>query len=207
MVEKKTNAPLGERITFSLNRYEQKDGSPAPAPHEMQPLSYFDQAESFMYVSMLLANMLGQNKAPINQRVGLPFVTNFAYTAEMYLKTLIFIETATTPTRIHNLIRLFDLLSEDSKSYIQKEWNKRCQPTLEARLSEATSKAGIPRNLRAVLSKAANAFINFRYPQAGENSIDLHDFPVIVRERILQLKPEWGLQSPTHPFNVVKPNL
>jgi hypothetical protein len=125
--------------------------------------------------------------------LGLAYGVNGAFAVELYLKCLLAVENRRIP-KIHNLVSLFERVSPDSREKLKRRHDE--LETNNTVLSEFRKK-GIKTDLDSLLRHAQDVFEQFRYmfeavPDRMEPlgfALDL--FGQIVRNRILDLRPEW----------------
>jgi hypothetical protein len=161
----------------------------------------FEHAECFYQASTALRSHLPVRLRPdhfenIHAAMTLnePLIVLDALTSELFLKCLICIETGSTP-RGHDLKKLFDQLSEATRTRIQSYW----ESEVATRRREEWDKferfgLKIARDLPSALAKGTNAFERYRYSYE-ENTQDLHyyleDLPALLERLILEMKPEF----------------
>ena len=143
-------------------------------------------------------------------------VTCRAHSAETYLKCLCLIEGAEFEAN-HNLVSLFGRVSSESRKLIKRWWDKSNKQTLkthkfvvQARTGEVTPIKDmpgfeLPSSLQRALEESKNASVLFRYSTDKIAKWVLLNFPLLVRRRILQLKPDWRDSCPT-PASIFQPN-
>jgi hypothetical protein len=161
----------------------------------------FEHAECFYQASAVLRNQLPVRLRPdhfenIHAAVTLtePLIVLDALTSELFLKCLICIETGGTPHG-HDLKKLFDQLSEATRTSIQSFWDSEIA-TLRRKKWDDLERFGLrlPRDLPSALAKGTNAFERYRYSYEG-NTEDLHyyleDLPPLLERVILEMKPEF----------------
>lgn len=122
----------------------------------------------------------------------LPALAISAFASELYLKTLLFIETGNAP-RGHNLKNLFRNLSSDTRRKIGVRW-KAYLPRIEAqiRLMERQTNTTIPRDLDTMLGMGSRAFEELRYPgEHGSTAFFIADLPRLLDQTILEMRPDW----------------
>lgn len=124
-----------------------------------------------------------------------PLIVLGALTTELFLKCLICIERPdSTPPRDHNLKRLFDELSDTTRTRIRNLWDndvvaRRCKDWDRVE----TFGLKVARDLPSALAKGDEAFQRYRYSYEG-NTDGLHyyleDLSALLENVILELKPE-----------------
>lgn len=135
-----------------------------------------------------------------------------AFASELYLKCIFALETGRV-TDGHELRTLFNLLSEERRLEIEQRWDA-YNDTQDRRRLYATIEnfegAAIPRDLRWSLRKGNDAFTQLRYihePEMQNAIFVLGDFPGILRQVIISIRPEWAVLShgPLKKIRVVDP--
>jgi HEPN domain-containing protein len=142
------------------------------------------------------------------QNIGLlihPTLVLSAFASELYLKTLICIETGDTP-RGHNLEDLFMAWRVETRHDIDGLWDTDIRSPLKKVSLEqlrATEKGKDVRNdLRYALKIGARDFEAMRYFYEKEDShFLLADFPYILRLAILKRHPDWDTVLPKPSIN------
>jgi hypothetical protein len=171
-----------------------------PRYEQLDAHGWFDRADHFHYSALRLS-------IESNQFIyARPHIVLKAFAAECYLKSLLELE-GTKPDRVHDLLSLFDKLSKDSQGRIAKWWNKKSKPILDGARKNAPAEAEYkpPKSLRGALSESATAFLDWRYHgKEAYIGFSILAFPHFVRNRILELKPEWA-HKPPHPLAFLNP--
>jgi HEPN domain-containing protein len=149
---------------------------------------------------------------PDAQNIGLlihPALVLSAFASELYLKTLICIETGDT-SRGHNLETLFEMLRVETRHQIDGLWDTDIRTPLKKSSLEqlrATEKGKDVRyDLRYALEMGARDFEAMRYFYETEDShFLLAEFPNILRLAILKRHPDWDtvLPKPSISFDEV----
>jgi len=85
-----------------------------------------------------------------------------------------------TPETQNRLEQMWDDVAAERKDFLDK--------------IDAAHSRPLPRDLRSNLSAGANGFRLIRYIYEGGSDIEflLSDLPLILKRRILELKPEWA---------------
>ena len=119
---------------------------------------------------------------------------NAAFAVELYLKCLLSVEGGQIP-ETHNLKQLFNQVSRESRGKITKRHNKLAAD--HPVLSEFRQNLGIKTDLNSLLEDGQNIFTQFRYffediaNRTEPIGFGLDLFGQIVRNRILDWRPEW----------------
>lgn len=111
----------------------------------------------------------------------IPSVINIAFSAELYLKSLIS-DTAEKVPKIHKLDELFDQLTSDQKAMVK------------AKYSEIAGDSNL--QLEEHLQQIANAFVDWRYSFEGSRDVRIdHMFDVAraLHDVIRELHPDWNV--------------
>jgi hypothetical protein len=134
--------------------------------------------------------------------LALVYGVNGAFAVELYLKCLLAVEGSQIPDT-HNLKTLFNQLSRQSKDKIRKRHNRLAKE--HPVLSGFRQRLGIKTDLDSLLEDGQDVFIQFRYMFEGipdrikPVGFALEMFGRIVRNRILDLRPELLSDEPTSP--------
>jgi hypothetical protein len=119
-----------------------------------------------------------------------------AFASELYLKCLLNVETGKR-AHGHHLRKLFYQLSRASREDIETRWNSYTATPLRQRTYNAIlalTGQDIQQDLDWTLVQGSEAFTELRYMHESDDlktKFFLGDFPDILRDRILVLKPEW----------------
>jgi hypothetical protein len=132
-----------------------------------------------------------------------PYIVCHALSLEIFLKCLILLE-GRSYKNIHGLKDLFDKLSDDSKANITSMYERHIPKIQQQMLlmHEEFRKLGLASGdppeatLASVLARSNHAFSGIRYLYEGQIRDDRHweaaEAWGCVRERILELRPEWS---------------
>jgi hypothetical protein len=128
----------------------------------------------------------------LNPPATLPNLAIAAFCVELYLKAIYCIETGNAGHG-HDLIKLFDALSDESKTRIRESYQEHMtavQPNNRAGESVATA---VTLGFRNELVKNNDSFpvLRYSYEKQDWTRNDLVDVRVVLREVILRLKPAW----------------
>ena len=120
------------------------------------------------------------------QRYGPVCVVVAAFSVELYLKCLLSIECGQYP-ETHDLQKLFDQLKRETREALRK--------THDARPSR-------PGKLDDLLAKGGDTFNKVRYLFEHRHQIEfgLNWFGEVVRQRIINLHPDWEAKDATFQF-------
>lgn len=135
---------------------------------------------------------------PDAQNVGLlthPVLVLSAFASELYLKTLICIETGDAP-RGHDLLALFEALRVETRHEIDGLWDSDIRSPLKKgvleKLQATECGKDVRYDLRYALKIGAKGFEMMRYFYENENSYFLLvDLPRILRRAILNRHSDW----------------
>jgi len=136
--------------------------------------------------------------------LALVYGVNCAFAVELYLKCLLAVEDSQIPDT-HNLKTLFNQLSRESRGKIRKRHDGLAKD--HPVLSGFRQSLGIKTDLNSLLEHGQDVFIQFRYMFEGiPDRIEpvgfaLEMFGRIVRNRILDLRPELLSDEPTSPIH------
>jgi HEPN domain-containing protein len=179
------------RKTRRERRAEARANKPAP-----DPLTVYLQAERFRIADRVLRedSVLQQ----VGASVAAPSMVLAAFSAELFLKCLFVIETGRDAPEIHELRKLFLLLSDDARSEIEASWDDYVLQPRRAQVYEVLEQnfgRPIPRDLRWSLRTGGDGFSVLRYahePQNANHTFLLGDFHYMVRKAILRRRPDWA---------------
>jgi hypothetical protein len=165
-----------------------------PSSRPIDALKIFEQAHGFYQALAILCNIDPGNTA-LAVTIGEPVMVIGAFTIELFLKCLIYIESGSLPRREHDLKKLFDELSPEIQVRIEKEWEKIAEHHAEVWDSfEKSFGITMARDLRSALAAGGDAFRPIRYSYEGGNEtlqFYLQDLPRALGRIVLELKPEW----------------
>lgn len=159
---------------------------------QVTPLEVFQQADR---VYQTIAHIHSTtNRAQLFPMM-IPLGVLSAFAAELQFKCLVHIEKGRLPGNIHLLHNLFLKLSPETQKRLEELWDglidqrKEFLDKIDASLGKAR-----PRDLRSNLIAGNDAFQQLRYLYEGgpDFDISLSDLPIVLRQRILELRPEWG---------------
>ncbi|WP_144030871.1 hypothetical protein [Bradyrhizobium japonicum] len=128
-----------------------------------------------------------------------------AFASELYLKCLFVLETSRDPPEIHDLRKLFLLLSQAARDELEAAWNLYAAQPNRVRVYEAIERltgSVVPRDLRWSLRNGSDAFTSLRYLHEERNQntkFFLGDFPAMVRGIVLRRRPQWSSMVHTPP--------
>lgn len=150
----------------------------------------FDQGQGFLDATKILYGVLSVQ----TPQIAFPMSTCMAFSTELMMKVLRSVEAADGPLKTHDLRALWRDLSSESRDWISAKWSN--VNGLQSLRDNPNYDAIVPNTLEEALDQAAMAFVDWRYPPAGQRiSIHLGPLPQLVSERILVLKPDWlGLE-------------
>jgi len=157
------------------------------------PFKIFMNAERFRQADLLLRSVQDPH---LSVAVGPPALILSAFASEVYLKCIICIETGEL-AHGHHLKNLYRRIGPRTRSAIEGAWDEYVSSPLKQRLYAALSSMNgspIPMDLDWTLSEGSSAFTSLRYLHEVEDSKTkflLGDFPNILREVIIRIKPEW----------------
>lgn len=129
-----------------------------------------------------------------------PLIVLTTFSCELFLKALFAEENNGAVIYQHLLWELFEALSPATQAKIEAEWDK-SQLRRKELLDRADNESGnlFPRDLRSNLSQSSDLFVVVRYLYENSKPFEFNiiDLPYILRQVILELKPEWDLASTT----------
>jgi hypothetical protein len=161
-----------------------------------EPAKVFEQAGCFYQALNVLNAVAPHPRQNLHGAVTLnePMIVLGALTTELFLKCLVSIETGKA-AHGHDLKKLFDTLSADSRARIQHAWDTEIVPG-RGKEWDRIEKYGLtmPRDLPSALAKASQAFERIRYSYEGNTEgvhFYLQDLPTVLEKLILKMKPEF----------------
>jgi hypothetical protein len=161
-----------------------------PSPH---PLRIFMNAERFRQADLLLRSFDDQQ---IAVAVASPALILSAFASEIYLKCIICLETGEL-AHGHHLKNLFRQIGPCTRRAIQQRWDAYVSSPLKQRLY-AKNGSPVPVDLDWTLSEGSSAFTFLRYIHEVDNlktKFLLGDFPNILRDVIIQMRPQWAFMA------------
>jgi HEPN domain-containing protein len=158
-------------------------------PKKVQAVEIFKHAETF-YKSI---DQLHKTDRNVIAAVSMPICVLSAFASELYLKCLVCDETGKM-ARGHHLHDLFRKLSSPTQRLLERLWDQQ-NATREAilRKIDAQNEKPIPRDLRSCLKAGNKSFEQIRYAyERGEDFVFvLSDFPTVLRQALLNVRPDW----------------
>jgi hypothetical protein len=152
-------------------------------------------ADAFKRASRLALKSVERAESGGEQfHLGLVYGVNGAFAVELYLKCLLAVECDQIPAT-HNLKELFHQLSRESQAKLKRDHDKRIQDN--SMLAGFRQRLGIKTDLDSLLEDGQDVFRQFRYMFEGVPDrtrplgFALEPFGELVRNRILDLRPEW----------------
>lgn len=126
-----------------------------------------------------------------------------AFASELYIKSLLCLETGKVPQH-HNLKSLFRELSPETQKRLKELWNDYSKHHDRQRVYDAIRKLPDGQNVRTDLDYAldvgADAFRQIRYIyETGQTIFLLGDFPNMLRQVIIERIPWWASFQPAAP--------
>jgi hypothetical protein len=122
-----------------------------------------------------------------------PQVVMSAIASEVYLKCLHAIESQGTVPKDHPLDKLFGGLSVATKQVVKKHWNAMAAQNPIFKTSSARPGKRPKHDMVSALREGGLAFMRYRYAYEGKQlkAYSLGSLPDVLRDAILELKPEW----------------
>jgi hypothetical protein len=169
----------------------------------VDPKDVFKTAEVFRASSLILGNLINQGMP----QYMFPRVICSSFSLELHLKCLILIEGGVSE-KLHDLEQLFSKVTPGSQKIIRACYETTQRPKMDAMFAAVKGVPAPHSDFDTVLHAGAKAFENFRY--AFEGIVKSGDAwmagPICecVRERIIELQPDWanlkyGLSGPLMP--------
>ncbi|WP_108683140.1 hypothetical protein [Methyloceanibacter sp. wino2] len=160
-----------------------------------EPAKIFVQANAFYFANVRLR---GNDMPPAHIKVFAgPSLVLSAFASELYFKCLQCIERGRYD-KGHNLKNLFRSLSPATRKRIKEKWDADIDRNAGAReLIEKQFGERIPADLDWALTAGARGFEELRYsfdPENANSKFFLTELPRMLREVIIEMKPEWSPQ-------------
>lgn len=156
----------------------------------VDPKGVFMTAEVFRASSLILGNLMNHGMP----QYMFPMVICSSFSLELHLKCLILIEGGTS-AKLHDLERLFSKLTPGSQKKIRTSYEPR-KRKMDAMFAAVKGVPAPKSDFDFVLHASAKAFENFRYAFEGivQDQTGWMASPICecVRERIVELQPDWG---------------
>ena len=176
-----------------------------PLEGELRELYLFRSADAFHEASLLALDRATKTKNE-GQKFNLAVVygVNGAFAVELYLKCLLAIELNQVP-EIHDLQKLYFQLCRNSRTKLRRRHDDLAKDNEV--LSVMQQKHGIKTDLESLLEDGKDVFKHYRYLFQGIRGRTkglgflLELFGQVVRNRILDLRPEWPSDEPTSPIH------
>jgi len=160
------------------------------------PKDIFNSAESFYKSANIIA--LEFSKTSDFSLIS-PILTIDSLAIELYFKSIYILENSKNSNEQHNLLRLFNSLSANTKTKINECYNQFMSVDKQLIFLSKELK-GAPFNLDivSVLSEISNAFIEWRYIYEGNTKGFPSGQAIIKASRfyLQNIKPEWFTSYP-----------
>jgi hypothetical protein len=157
----------------------------------INPKDIFDQATSFAYADRFLRQAdLDIDKAILMSK---PSMVLSSFASELFLKCILHLGGGHAPPT-HNLDILFRRLPNQRKRRIQELWVEHLRANAPRYLALGQLRQISP-NLRDCLKDCCDAFVLLRYAYEDPEKVVFYmgEFAYLLRQAILEFKPEWGL--------------
>jgi hypothetical protein len=132
--------------------------------------------------------------------LSVPAMVLSAFTSELFLKTLVCLDTGRM-VEGHDLEKLYRLLKTETKKAIREGWDAYI-PSQEKTLKAIEAQIGrtIPRDLESSLRSGSRSFIDLRYMHEGTPSSEFYilDLPNILHAVIISKRPDWSGWNPQY---------
>lgn len=156
---------------------------------------WFWRGDQFLAAGQVLSDFGNQT----GNDLPLPQVTCLAFSAECYLKCLLRVRGKNAMEGEHHLLELFKPLPQEDRQSIQEQWDPVMLPELERTARDSPRHLAmitVPRTMKQMLKLNGNAFKEWRYRIKNQGVWIMGPFPQCVRQRILDLRPQWGTSPP-----------
>jgi hypothetical protein len=176
---------------------------PKPPKPQHNCFKIFEHATYFHESEHRLRNTVPQDRPDQLPFVAHPCMVLSAFASELYLKSLLCLESGNVP-QTHNLKALFRGLSPDAKRRLEKLWEDYNKLPNRQKVLDAIRKLPVGHEVRTDLGYAldvgADAFREIRYIyETGKSFFLLGDFPNLLRQVIVERMPWWASFQPTPP--------
>ena len=145
--------------------------------------------------------VLQQVPSNIKGGTDIPSAVCHAFAVEAYYKVLITIEVGSFPENEHHLLRLHECCTEASQKRLEREWishNRKYLAALAKGMKELKFGGPVPRTLRAGLTLAAKAFVDFRYQDSNRPmNYQLRNLGALLRAIIIEKRPDLEFHPPS----------
>jgi HEPN domain-containing protein len=158
---------------------------------QINPKDIFDQATSFAYADRFLRQAaLDIDRAVLMSK---PSMVLSSFASELFLKCILHLIGGHAPPT-HHLDTLFRRLPNQRKRRIQELWEEHLNANA-SRYAPLMQIRQISPDLRDCLKDCRDAFLLLRYAYEDPEKIVFYmgDFAYLLRDAILEFKPEWGL--------------
>ena len=154
-----------------------------------QKRAIFKNAEVFSRLAALVEAQMSTG----DMSLAVTYPTLAAFSLELYLKCLLYVQGAPGVPHVHNLKELFRNLNSKTKAELRKEHDKLAgkDPTFNL----VKKRFGNSFDLDTLLEEGQDAFDVFRYCHEGikeGSGFSLNIFSWCVRKRLLKSHPEWA---------------
>jgi len=160
----------------------------------LDPRALFEHAEFYRKSGELLGSEIVKDMPrQAHTEFAFPQVFTSTIASEVYLKCLHAIEFQGTVPKDHPLDKLFGGLSIATKQLVKRHWNAMVEHDPMFKASSARPGRRQKHDLASVLREGGLAFMRYRYAYEGRHlsSYALGNLPDVLRDAILELKPEW----------------
>jgi HEPN domain-containing protein len=164
-----------------------------PANAATDPYAIFVRAEDFRQTSIKLIKAMSATVGEIDMKYFVPQVVNSAFSSELFLKCLYFLDHKLPPPRSHELDQLFNSLKVLTQDSIKKGWRELMKLKPHAQYTPASHKGKDVFDLVERLREGSKAFEHYRYVfQLGAITYRIGDLPNVLHDICISLNPDWA---------------
>jgi hypothetical protein len=159
-------------------------------PGTIDARAVFDHASRFHYAGAVLRIEFQRMTAPTIE----PYVVVSSFSSELYMKCLYAMESDGNRIHGHNLRKLFDVLSQETKEELTGGWATISQIYNQS-YEQYGEKFRLPRDLIAQLDLSGRMFEDMRYfYESGDFAKHwfLSPLPDLLRKIVLDRHPDWA---------------
>jgi len=171
------------------------------------PIKIYVQAEQFRFADAVLRRDPRMNSSPeYFSYVGIPSIVLSAFASELYLKCLLALEGKDVP-KTHNLKTIFKRLRGKTQNRLTDRWTTYLKTTEDGIRLVNKYENYDASDLLTVLADGSNTFDEIRYSfeRTPKTEFVISNLPWLIRDEILDLKPEWKTTGPKVTVSIRSP--
>ena len=169
---------------------------PKKPARNIDPHQIFEHATKFLSVDNILRQLPGTNPAVL----GHPSMVLAAFGCELFLKCLLTLEGKPFKDT-HSLDVLFRQIDHKHKRRIEEIWDQTSRLKL-ARLAAIEKNIHLDLPNAIVACRDAFLFLRYSYEDPSRAKFWLGELPGILREVILEIKPDWKQPEVSYDFRL-----